>query len=117
LVEHVADHNHAALAPLAHAAQFGMAELGHDALACHERTKQRPDGVCAHAMALGNVLDDLLPFGREFLHDKTGPLLMRRTVGALLGAPLERITLALVHDFRCKARARRSFVLTLVGTE
>ena len=67
-VEHVADHDHAALRPLAHAAEVGVAELSLSALAGGERQHQRRNGVRADIVAASHVVDDPAPFGGEILH-------------------------------------------------
>jgi len=68
VVEHVADHRHAALHPLAGAAEFGVAELGHAAVAVDDGLQHRQHGVKAKAVALGHVLDGLLACGGKLWH-------------------------------------------------
>ena len=55
VVEHVPDHDHAALRPLAHAAELGMAELRLAAAAGDERRQQRARGIGRDAVAIGDL--------------------------------------------------------------
>ncbi len=68
VVEHIADHDHPALRPLAHAAEFRMAELRHPAAAGAERRKQRLGRACANAMALGHLGHQMAALFRQILH-------------------------------------------------
>ena len=58
VVEHVADHDHAALRPLAHAAEVGVVELRLASSAGDQRREQLYDGALADAVALRDVSDD-----------------------------------------------------------
>jgi len=68
LIEHVADHDHAALRPLTHAAEIRVIELGLRAVAEFECIKQGRYGIAGDPMAPRQVIDNLAPFGAEFLH-------------------------------------------------
>ena len=71
VVEHVADHDHAAPRPLAHAAQLGVVELGHGAAARDQGAKKRQHRAAAHAVAPLQVLDEPSGFGRQLSHHDT----------------------------------------------
>lgn len=72
IVEHVADHDHAALHPLAGATEFPMTELGHAAVAIEDGEKHVSDGIDAKAVLVCQIVDDLLTLGRELLHSDRG---------------------------------------------
>ncbi len=67
-VEHVAEHQHAALHPLARAAEFRVAELGHAAVAVEHGDQHVDDCILAEAVTQGDVLDDLLALRCKLLH-------------------------------------------------
>jgi hypothetical protein len=58
-VEHVAEHQHAALHPLARAAEFRVAELGHAAVAVEHGDQHVGDCILAEAVTAGDIVDDL----------------------------------------------------------
>ncbi|TPV99596.1 MAG: hypothetical protein USCAAHI_00967 [Beijerinckiaceae bacterium] len=68
LIEHVADHDHAALRPLTHAAEIRVIELGLRAVATLKCAEQGRYGIAADPMAPCQVINNLEPFGAEFLH-------------------------------------------------
>ncbi|MFC6739462.1 hypothetical protein [Methylobacterium tardum] len=55
VVEHPADHDHAAGEPLAHPTEIGMVELRHRAVAALQRPHQMAHGIEADAVALGHA--------------------------------------------------------------
>jgi hypothetical protein len=57
MIEHVANHQHAAGAPLAHAAQLRMIELCHATTPVTQGVGHRTSGVGAEAVTLGNLRD------------------------------------------------------------
>src|ERR1700730_13892513 len=67
LIEHVADHDHAALRPLTHAAEIRVIELGLRAVAALKCAEQGRYGIAADPIAQRQVIDDLVPVGAEFL--------------------------------------------------
>ena len=68
LIEHVANHDHAALRPLTHASEIRVIELGLRSVAELECAEQGRHGIAADPMATRQVIDNLAPFGAEFLH-------------------------------------------------
>ena len=68
VIEHVPDHDHSTLGPLARAAQFGVAELGHGAVADGERAQEGKHGITADAVALRQFVDHSAAFGGQFHH-------------------------------------------------
>ena len=58
VVEHVTDHDHAALGPLAHATQLGVVELGTGAVAGRDRAQECQHGIATDAVALRQLVDD-----------------------------------------------------------
>ena len=59
VIEHVADHDHAALRPLPHTAELGMIELRLTTAASRERRQQLSDGIAADAVTSGDIGNDL----------------------------------------------------------
>ena len=80
VIEHVADHDHAAGTPLAHAAEFRVAELRHRAAAGGDGTQQGQRGIGAHAVALGDVVEGAAALRGQFMH---GGILRRARRGCL----------------------------------
>jgi hypothetical protein len=72
-IEHVADHDHAALRPLSHPAEIGMVELRLATIAPSEGAKQRLHRLDADPMALCDLGRNAKPFGREVLHGRSIP--------------------------------------------
>jgi hypothetical protein len=68
LIEHVANHDHAAPRPLTHASEIKVIELGLRSVAEIECADQGRHGIAADPMATRQVIDNLAPFGAEFLH-------------------------------------------------
>ncbi|MGB8901093.1 MAG: hypothetical protein WCC90_18450 [Methylocella sp.] len=68
LIEHVANHDHATLRPLTHASEIRVIELGLRSVAELECAEQGRHGIAADPMATRQVIDNLAPFGAEFLH-------------------------------------------------
>src|SRR5258708_35345768 len=65
VVEHVGDHGHSPLHPLAGATKFGVIELGHAAVTANHRLQQAQHGIRAEPMSLGYFFDQLLAGGGE----------------------------------------------------
>ena len=68
VVEHVSNHGHAAAHPLAAAAEFRMAELGHAALSVEDGDEHVGGCVGTDTVARGKIADYLLTGGCEVLH-------------------------------------------------
>ncbi len=68
LIEHVANHDHSALRPLAHAAELWMIELRLAPISLRERAEQRKRHVKADPMARCDIGHDSKTFGREVRH-------------------------------------------------
>jgi hypothetical protein len=68
LIEHVANHEHAALRPLTHASEIRVIELSLRSVAELECAEQGRHGIAADPIATRQVIDNLAPFGAEFLH-------------------------------------------------
>src|SRR5208283_3764688 len=73
LIEHVANHDHAALRPLSHPAEIGVIELRLGSVALDERTNHADYGLEAHRMSAGDVLQNSSPLGREIHHGRSTP--------------------------------------------
>jgi hypothetical protein len=70
VVEHVADHGHAAQHPLAAAAQLLVVELRHRAVAVHQGLQQRHYRVGTDCVALRQLIDFLLALVSQSLHTR-----------------------------------------------
>ena len=62
IVEHVAEHQHAALHPLAGAAKLGVVELGRGAITVAYGKQHVGHGILAEVVTLGKIIDNLLAF-------------------------------------------------------
>ena len=71
VVEHVTNHGHAALHPLAGATEFVMAELGHAAIAVDHGREHALHRIEAKAVALGDVLNGVDANRGELSHGVT----------------------------------------------
>ncbi|MDV7393653.1 hypothetical protein RZS08_19915, partial [Arthrospira platensis SPKY1] len=70
MVKHVGQHDHAALHPLAGAAELGMIELRHPAIAVDDGVQHARDGVRTETVPLGEIVDHLLAGGSEGAHGR-----------------------------------------------
>jgi hypothetical protein len=68
MIKHVADHDHATLRPLPHAAEIGMIELCLRSVALRQRVEQHGNGVEANAMAHRGIFQTARSFRGEVLH-------------------------------------------------
>lgn len=71
VVEHIADHGHAAAHPLA-TAEFGATELSHRAAAVVHADKHANGGIIAEIVAAGDVADEIFALGSELMHGEEG---------------------------------------------
>jgi hypothetical protein len=71
MVEHVAQHQHAATHPLPGTGEFGMVELSHRTPAAEHRKHHLDHGLLAEAVALGQFIDDLKALGGELFHGRS----------------------------------------------
>src|SRR5271169_2261194 len=68
LIEHVADHDHAASRPLSHAAEIRMIELRLGSIAERERVEHRESRLEAHPVAARDLCDHAKTVWREIRH-------------------------------------------------
>ncbi|MFZ2109921.1 MAG: hypothetical protein WAV18_31870 [Roseiarcus sp.] len=68
LIEHVADHDHAASRPLSHAAEIRMIELRLGSIAERERVEHRESRLEAHPVAARDLGDHAKTVWREIRH-------------------------------------------------
>jgi hypothetical protein len=68
IVEHVADHRHATLRPLSHAAELGVVELRLAPTAGDDGHQHGGHRLGAEAVALRQILDDPASFRGELAH-------------------------------------------------
>jgi hypothetical protein len=68
VIEKVTHHCHPAPHPLARSAKLGMAELGHGAIAVVDGYQHVSHRIGGEAMSLGEVLNQLISFVRQFGH-------------------------------------------------
>src|SRR5208283_4156046 len=70
VIEHIADHGHAALQPLAAAAQLRVVELCHGPVAVNQRMQQSHHGIGTDPVALSQFVDPLPSLFGEFLQSQ-----------------------------------------------
>src|SRR5271165_1355368 len=70
VIEHIADHGHTALQPLAAAAQLRMVELCHGPVAADQRLQQSHNGMSTDPVALSQVVDPLPSLFGELLQSQ-----------------------------------------------
>src|SRR5271163_4331963 len=106
LIEHVADHDHAASRPLSHAAEIGIVKLRLASIAPRQRVKQGGHGLDADPVALGDLGGYAKPVGREVVHGRSFPEWSQANERSLsAGTPLRRDPL---YQMRLIATTRRS---------
>jgi len=93
VVEHVADHRHAAAHPLATAAQLRAIELRHAATAIIHSDQHLDDGVLTEVIATRDVANDVLAGAGELLHDVL-------PVGTAQECPCDAAALIETYKFR-----------------
>src|ERR1700730_18270610 len=67
LIEQVANHDHAHLRPLTRASEIRVIELGLRSVAQLECAEQGRHGIAADPLAPRQVIDNLAPFGAEWI--------------------------------------------------